>query len=803
VTQLHGLLDIAAALRSSDGVRPMLEAVAETTRRALGYRTIVVNVYRPAWDDFEVVVVLGDEDAREAILGHKTSWETWRPVLDDRFRQGGTYFVPEGSFEWGDDPARFVPELPAPSHEDAWRAGDELFVPLHGGSGEVLGILSLDEPLDGRRPGPDSLRLLEAVAAHTAMAMDMASQAREAARHRAAVEHLLRISVSLVGRRSVEETLGTVCEGIRDALRFRIVASFLFDEPADTFRLVAESGLAPQVATAVQTLPGDLMKPLLDDAKLDREGCVLLDSAAAEARTPPQLHGLYVSKRNGRGPQAWSGHWLQVPLRNADGRLIGVIWVDEPEDRLLPADDQLRTLRAFANQAVTAIESTRDMQRLAHQAEHDALTGLRNRRGLVEEIDAGLARESVTALLLLDLDHFKRINDELGYAAGDEAIRSVARVLDGHRGPEGLAARLGGEEFMLVVPCPTEAAALAHAERIREAVRSSFAEHPWPLTVSVGVATDATAEADANILMRDANAALVLAKGRGRNRCELAGGSDLDAVLAARRPGVEATPDGEALVRLAATCDMRDAGTGRHSQLVARYAEATAARLGLEPTRVEEIRLAGVLHDVGKLGISPDVLHKPEKLTGREWEEIRRHPELGERMLAHAGLERISAWVGAHHERIDGRGYPLGLAGPDIPLEARILAVADAFEAMTNARPYRPTRTLPDALAELRRCAGTQFDDAVVEALAAVVDDDDQTGWVTTIAYSPATSAPAGSNGTRSTCAPLPTASASRLATAPVASNAHQNSTDGPAPEIVAPSAPSSRARSASASDPG
>jgi diguanylate cyclase (GGDEF)-like protein len=533
----------------------------------------------------------------------------------------------------------------------------------------------------------------------------------------------------------VQETLGTVCDAIVDALAFRMAAAFLFDEAAETFRLTAESGLAPAVAAAVQTLPGELLRPLLDDPALEREGCVLLDSAAAESRTPPSLHGLYVSRRNGRGPRAWSGHWLQVPLRNADGRLIGAIWVDEPEDRLLPGDASLRTLRAFANQAVTAIESTRDMERLAHQAEHDPLTGLRNRRGLVEEIDAGLARESTTALMLVDLDHFKRVNDQFGYAAGDEAIRTVARALVRQRGADGLAARLGGEEFLLVVPCASEAAALAHAERVREAVAVAFAGHPWPLTVSIGVATDATLPAEAAALLRAANAALVLAKGRGRDRCELAGGTDLESVLAAARPGPEAA-DPEALVRLAESCDMRDAGTGRHSQLVARYAEAIAARLGLERARVEEIRLAGVVHDIGKLGVAPAILHKPERLTEGEWEEIRRHPGLGERMLEHAGLERISAWVGTHHERIDGGGYPLGLAGPDIPLEARILAVADAFEAMTNARPYRPARRTHEALAELRRCAGTQFDEQVVEALADVVAESPP-AWVTTVGPEP------------------------------------------------------------------
>jgi diguanylate cyclase (GGDEF)-like protein len=171
-----------------------------------------------------------------------------------------------------------------------------------------------------------------------------------------------------------------------------------------------------------------------------------------------------------------------------------------------------------------------------------------------------------------------------------------------------------------------------------------------------------------------------------------------------------------AVMLLAETLDLRDAGTAKHSRTVGAYARHTAIALGLTPDRVDRIHAAGVLHDLGKLGIADAILHKPGKLDDAEWKEIQRHPEIGARILEHAGLADIAGWVRAHHERVDGRGYPKALAGEEIPLEARILAVADAYEAMVADRPYRAGIAPIDARAELIRCAGTQFDPAVVEA---------------------------------------------------------------------------------------
>jgi diguanylate cyclase (GGDEF)-like protein len=177
-----------------------------------------------------------------------------------------------------------------------------------------------------------------------------------------------------------------------------------------------------------------------------------------------------------------------------------------------------------------------------------------------------------------------------------------------------------------------------------------------------------------------------------------------------------------AVMLLAETLEYREPGTEQHSRTVGAHARHTAAALGLSPERVERIHAAGVLHDLGMLGIADTILHKPAGLNDAEWEEIRRHPEIGARILEHAGLSDIADWVRAHHERIDGRGYPKGIAGQEIPLEARILAVSDAYEAMVTDRPYRPGVPAAAAQEEIVRCAGTQFDSAVVAAFLDSLD---------------------------------------------------------------------------------
>jgi putative nucleotidyltransferase with HDIG domain len=170
---------------------------------------------------------------------------------------------------------------------------------------------------------------------------------------------------------------------------------------------------------------------------------------------------------------------------------------------------------------------------------------------------------------------------------------------------------------------------------------------------------------------------------------------------------------------MAAALDERDPAAGGHSRTVARYARVTAIQMGLGPEAADDLHLAGLLHDIGKLALPDEILCKSGSLTDEEWTEMREHPRVGAAIVEDAGLEDVCEWVLSHHERPDGRGYPHGLAGEEVSIEARILAVTDAYEAMTSDRVYRRAISRPAACVELRRCAGTQFDAIVVEAFLA------------------------------------------------------------------------------------
>lgn len=237
-----------------------------------------------------------------------------------------------------------------------------------------------------------------------------------------------------------------------------------------------------------------------------------------------------------------------------------------------------------------------------------------------------------------------------------------------------------------------------------------------PLTICFGIAAYPADGETAGALLRAGDAALYGAKAGGRNRSVIHSLALRELVT---RSGVGVDIDGEryiGVVRdLAEALDLRFSGSARHSETVGRYAEMMAVELGIPQERVARVRLAGILHDIGKVAVPDAILHKPGKPTEEEWATIRRHPELGAQILEHPSLADVRRWVAAHHERPDGKGYPLGLSGTAIPVEARILAVADAYEAMTSDRSYRASIGHEAARAELQRFAGSQFDPAVVE----------------------------------------------------------------------------------------
>jgi diguanylate cyclase (GGDEF)-like protein/putative nucleotidyltransferase with HDIG domain len=358
----------------------------------------------------------------------------------------------------------------------------------------------------------------------------------------------------------------------------------------------------------------------------------------------------------------------------------------------------------------------------------DVLTGLPNRR----EFDTKLRQEVARAkriggdfgVIRLDLDGFERLNDEAGHHAGDLLLQKAAELMRREVRDTDILSRFSGDEFGVIATDAAQVDTYLLAERLRKAVREGLDDGAAKLTLSAGVAVYGRHGHVSAQLSTAAGQALLAAKRLGRDRTVIFSDEVASSLLEMGiGTGQELPTSLETILSLAELVDVNQMGSARHSQVVGRYAEAMAERLGLKSDHVQRIRLAGVLHDVGKIGVRGSILAKPGPLTPTEMEEMRTHPDIGARIVRNAGLADVAVWIAAHHERQDGVGYPLGTPDREIPIEARILAVGDAYEAMTNDRAYRSAMSPENAREELKRCAGTQFDARVVDAFLALLDE--------------------------------------------------------------------------------
>jgi diguanylate cyclase (GGDEF)-like protein len=416
-----------------------------------------------------------------------------------------------------------------------------------------------------------------------------------------------------------------------------------------------------------------------------------------------------------------SGAYLVVLLLSAPHEVVAATWLT-----LVSVIFPAAALLVAVRDAVTGL-----VRSLSEAARTDTLTGLKNRLALEHEIHVEVERtlraENELSIVIGDLDHFKAVNDELGHRAGDEALVRIGQILHTRRRAGDSVARTGGEEFTILLPGASEHEAYLVAERLRATVEREFADHPVPLTFSFGVATYPEHGRDADAVIEAADQALYAAKALGRNRSVIFN-RELSAIFAPE-PGGRGGMDGThlaTLLSLAEALDLRDTGTAAHSRTVGRYCGLIARELELPSERAKRVEVAGVLHDIGKIGLPDAILQKPGRLGRSELAEIRTHPEIGAQVLSGRGLEDLRGWVLTHHERPDGKGYPAGLADAEIPIEAKILAVADAYEAMTADRVYREGMGAKAARSELLRCAGSQFDARVVAAFLAVLERLDQ-----------------------------------------------------------------------------
>jgi diguanylate cyclase (GGDEF)-like protein len=381
-----------------------------------------------------------------------------------------------------------------------------------------------------------------------------------------------------------------------------------------------------------------------------------------------------------------------APLIAPSGHRIGALAVNDTVARGL-TEAQHEALRALSRQTIDQFELRHALAQSRQEALTDALTGLGNRRSLLIELGAELERATLAqpiTLIFLDLDGFKLYNDIFGHAAGDTLLSRLAAKLTKTVAKHGTSYRMGGDEFCVLLQGD-----VTPNRRLMNAIVQSLSEQGegFAITVSQGfvvLPVEAT----------DIRHALGLADERMYRQKN-------------GRPGSVMTQTADVIARIVSE---RAPALHDHIMSVTALARTFGVKLGLSATELDQLVHAAGLHDVGKMAIPEEILTKPAPLSEDEWVFMRRHTIIGERILGAApSLQRVAAIVRSTHEWWDGTGYPDGLRGEQIPLASRIIFICDSFDAMTRDRPYRPALGNPEALAELRRCAGTQFDPVLIE----------------------------------------------------------------------------------------
>jgi diguanylate cyclase (GGDEF)-like protein len=519
-SSLRSLLEITKAVRSGADVDSVVDAIARVVGETLGFQTVVLNVYRPEWDDFYVATVHGNDSVRDALLGSVYDWSSWTPLLDDRFARAGAYFIPNDAFDWSQDLGnRFVPAgEPAVAGPEGWHPNDELFVPLEHADGQIAGIMSFGDPVDGRRPDDEQLAIAVALASHAALALEAAQERARSQRHQDGLEQLLHVTSQLPQTISTEAMLTSVCEAVSDALGFDKVLIQLVE--AETGRLLpaAAAGFEQADVAASGALELEHISRLFEP-QFEVAGCYLVPREEAAQRVGAS-QVVYRSVMNGRGPRAWDHHWLVVPLHDANGAVRGVLWADEPHSRLLPSEHVLQALRIFANHAMEALAVATQLEETRFLADHDPLTRLFNRRALLRELAKAADEERPLALVFLDVDNFKDVNDSHGHATGDRVLVRFASLLVELVRSGDDAFRVGGDEFALLLHGAGEEEAREVVGRIVAAVESNIDPLVRTLSASFGIAPSTGAQ-EPEQLLRIADEAMYEAK-RSGTRVEVA-----------------------------------------------------------------------------------------------------------------------------------------------------------------------------------------------------------------------------------------------------------------------------------------
>ncbi|MBT4512174.1 MAG: PAS domain S-box protein, partial [Chloroflexi bacterium] len=499
-----------------------------------------------------------------------------------------------------------------------------------------------------------------------------------------------------VFERALDQTL--------DSLGLPIGAIYLLDEDENVLTLVTYSGMDESLARASRNIN---IKP--NGTKITSRKASMDTQIADRARAVLQSIGL---------------PFCMISPLQSHNRTLGLVCVASQEERDFSEEDA-RLLETVGAEIGISMERARLLDELKELSRTDDLTGLDNRRRFYEVLEAEISRVTryggSSSLVMIDLDGFKEYNDKLGHTNGDAILRSFARMLRSALRKSDIAFRYGGDEFVIVLPStPSD-----KVHRVIKRIQSRWAQIMDKHVPDGGIKLDFSAGTvqlpedaetpDALIFLADT--ALYYSKRMGGARLTVAsdlGPSEADTFGTA-------TPD--QVYALASTVDAKDKYTFGHSARVASIAGKLGKATGLSQKELADLYSASILHDIGKIGVPDSVLCKPGKLTDEEWLLIKRHSSEGSKIVGHIKeLRSIVPYILHHHEWYDGNGYPDGLAGKDIPLAARIISIADAYDTMTTDRTYRRAMSSELAIAELRRCKGTQFDPHLVKEFCKAFD---------------------------------------------------------------------------------
>ena len=619
---------------------------------------------------------------------------------------------------WLEREKRILPERNLaifPEFQSVWEeereeiklAGVEIFVPLVN-EGKLVAIAAVSERRDGRLYAVEDIDLLESITGPVAASMKSRHSDEQLREQDAQTSLVNRLTAIITSSMSIQ----MIFEGFAQELK-KVV-----DIDWATIALIEGDEL---YFLALSSTIGSTWQP---KERIPLEGTATeLACGERQAVYEPDL------KRHHRF-WTWESHLKQgissvvyLPLSVTD-RVIGSLVLASRKPNAY-SRRQIRLLEKVALQIAAPIENAQLYARAEQKSRIDELTGLFNRRHFEERLKEEVARHSrygdPFSIFMLDLDNFKTYNDVYGHPAGDSLLNQIGKIIKSSVRDADQAFRYGGDEFVVILPQTARDDAYVVAERVREQIAGEMEKKSLTVTCSIGLASYPADGVIAGELVTGADTGLYYAKWTGGNRTYFSSTTTSerpnDGRIHGKRNGLSA------VYALVSVVEARDPYVYGHSRKVNAYAVALAETIGLSPDEVSRVSTAALLHDIGKIGIPDEVLNKKAKLSRENWEAIKAHPRLGTNIVSNIPqLVGCADSILHHHERWDGSGYPDGLKGDQIPLESRILAIADTFEAMSSARPYRPAFSREEVIEELRKGAGTQFDPNLVEVFLGIIE---------------------------------------------------------------------------------